>query len=500
MQICEQAKMVDVYDEVDVVVSGGGVAGCTAAIAAANAGASVLLIERNGCLGGVLTSNIIPNLLNNHLSSDSRQLLSGVPRTIIDRLVAVDGVVKDWDRPFAKLVIDEQKLKVVLIELLQEAGVKVLTHVLAASPIMEGRSVAGVFVETKVGRKAVLAKVVVDCTGEADLLSQTGCPMRTTSGTASLAFKMSNVEGEEFFEYFKEHPEEFPKNHDGIRDFGDFALNWKEYGDFYFPHRGGRKLSMVQDAIARGDYAKSRGKAFGLDMMCLIGLRSLSDISVNSMLWRLPSLAPEHVAEAELESQKLCYYIADFMNRSMPGFSQAHVSQISQDMGIRVSRGIEGERTLEIEHVTSKVPVYFDDVIGLRNAKPWSDDGSRDHPFDADGDGKVGARSINGETTEDGSRFLYEHTVDLPYGMLVPKGVDNILAGSGKTVSSRPQTTMRCGTNSMRPAQGAGVAAAVAALSDRTTHTIDIKTVQRELLRQGVYLGSQRRLEELGLA
>lgn len=232
----------------------------------------------------------------------------------------------------------------------------------------------------------------------------------------------------------------------------------------------------------------------------MIGLRSLGDISVNSMLWRLPSLAPEHVSEAELESQKLCYYIADFMNRSMPGFSRAHVSQISQDVGIRVSRGIEGERTLEIEHVTSKAPVYFDDVIGLRNAKPWSDDGSMDHPFDADSIGKVGARSVNGETTEDGSRFLYEHTVDLPYGMLVPKGVDNILAGSGKTVSSRPQTTMRCGTNSMRPAQGAGVAAAVAALSDRTTHTIDIKAVQRELLRQGVYLGSQRRLEELGLA
>jgi hypothetical protein len=234
-------------------------------------------------------------------------------------------------------------------------------------------------------------------------------------------------------------------------------------------------------------------------MMCLIGLRSLSDISVNSMLWRLPSLAPEHVAEAELESQKLCYYIADFMNRSMPGFSQAHVSQISQDMGIRVSRGIEGERTLEIEHVTSKVPVYFDDVIGLRNAKPWSDDGSRDHPFDADGDGKVGARSINGETTEDGSGFSMRYG-----GSSVrdagSQGVDNILAGSGKTVSSRPQTTMRCGTNSMRPAQGAGVAAAVAALSVRTTHTIDIKTVQRELLRQGVYLGSQRRLEELGLA
>jgi hypothetical protein len=74
--------------------------------------------------------------------------------------------------------------------------------------------------------------------------------MRTTSGTASLAFKMSNVEGEEFFEYFKEHPEEFPKNHDGIRDFGDFALNWKEYGDFYFPQGGASSRSSRMRSLA----------------------------------------------------------------------------------------------------------------------------------------------------------------------------------------------------------------------------------------------------------
>lgn len=499
MQICEEARMVDVYDSVDVLVAGGGVAGCTAAISAAQAGASVLLLERNGCLGGVLTSNIIPNLLNNHLSADSRQLLAGVPLDIVSRLAEVGGIIPDWDKPFAKLVVDEQKLKVVLIELLQQAGVRVLTHVLATRPILEGAVVTGVFMETKVGRKAIRAKVVVDCTGEADLVSQTGCPMRVTCGTASLAFKMSNVDGEAFYEYFKAHPEEFPKNHDGIRDFGDFALNWKEYGDFYFPHRGGRELAFVQNAIENGEYAKSRGKAFGLDMMCLIGMKSLGDISVNSMLWRLPSLAPEHVSEAELESQKVCYYIADFMKRRMPGFSHAHVSQISQDIGIRVSRGLEGEKTLEIDHVTSKVPVYFDDVIGLRSAKPWSDDGNVDHPFDADEEGRVAARSVNGETTEDGSRFLYEHTVDLPYGMLLPRGVENILVGSGKTASCRPQTTMRCGTNSMRPAQGAGVAAAIAARSGTTTHHVDIRAIQRELLRQGVCLGMSDRLKALGL-
>ncbi len=499
MNITESPRSIEVLDQVDVLVAGGGIAGCTAAISAAEAGAKVLLVERNGCLGGVLTSNIIPNLLNNHISGDFKQLLSGVPRRIIERLVSIDGCIRDWEKPLAKLVIDEQKLKIVLIEMLQEAGVMVYTHVLAAAPILEDQTVRGAYIETKVGRRAVLAKVTVDCTGEADLISQTGCPMRVTSGTASLAFKMSGFDGEAFYRYFKAHPEEFPKNHDGIRGFEDFETNWKGYGDFYFPHRGGRDFPLIQEAIIRGEYSKTRGKLFGLDMMCLIGLRSLGDLSVNTMLWRLPSLMPSDYSEAELESQKACYYIADFLIRTVPGFQNAHISQISQDIGVRVSRAIEGEKTLWIEDVTSEKPVYYEDVIGVRSAKPWSDDGFRDHPFDDDAKGEVQDVSVDGETTADGSRFLYEHIVDIGYGILLPQKIDNILVGSGKTASCQPQTTMRCGTNSMKPAQGAGVAAAVAALSNRTTHSVDIKKVQRELLKQGVYLGTRDRLCQLEL-
>lgn len=497
--ISEPCRDIPVYRDVDVIVVGGGMAGCTAAIAASDAGASVLLLERNGCLGGVLTSNIIPNLLNNHMDEGYHHLLCGVPRMIMDRLASVDGCVKDWDKPLAKLVVDEQKLKVVLIDLLKEHGVEVFTHVVAASPIMDGSTVKGVFAETKIGRKAFASKVVVDCTGEADILYQTGCPLRVTTGTSSLAFKMSGVDGDSFCDYFRNHPDDFPKNHDGIRDFEDFRLNWEEYGDFYFPHRGGREIPFVQEDIRKGEYAKSKGKAFGLDMMCLIGLKELGDISVNSMLWRLDNLSPECISEAELGSQQLVYYISDYMQKHMPGFSGSHVSQISQDLGIRVSRAIEGEKTLEIEQVTSLEPVYSDDVIGVRSAKPWADDLVKDHPFDDDDKGKVSMQSIGGETTSDGGKFLYAHTVDIPYGIMLPKGVENILAGSGKTVSSRPQTTMRCGTNSMRPAQGAGVAAAIAARTCSTTHNVDIKEVQRELLRQGVFLGDDERLVELGL-
>ena len=182
---------------------------------------------------------------------------------------------------------------------------------------------------------------------------------------------MSRVNGDDFCKYFEDHPDQFPKNHDGIRDYYDFKRNWEDYGNFYFPHRGGRKIPFVQEDIKNGKYSKTFGRVFGLDMMCLIGLKSLGDISVNSMLWRLPTLDPENISEAELESQKAVYFISDYLQKSMPGFDKAHVSQISQDIGIRVSRAIEGEKTLEIEDVTSLVSVYADDVIAVRSAKPW---------------------------------------------------------------------------------------------------------------------------------
>ena len=313
----EPAKEIRVFDEVDVLVVGGGMAGCTAAVAAADAGAKTLLLERNGCMGGVLVSNIIPNLLNNHFDAEGRMQLCGVPKKIMERLAACGGCSENYKEPMAKLVFDEQKMKVVLIGLLREAGVSVLTHVYAAAPIMEGNTVRGVFFETKAGRMAVLSKVVVDCSGEADILYQTGCPMRITQGTSTLAFKMSNVDGDAFNAYFKAHPGDFPKNHDGIRDYEDFRKNWEEYDMFYFPHRGGREVPFIQKDIAEGRYAKARGDVFGLDMMCLIGLKKTKDISVNTMLYRLPDLSPESISKAEFDTQETVYYIADYMNQAM---------------------------------------------------------------------------------------------------------------------------------------------------------------------------------------
>lgn len=490
--IIEPAREIQIYKKTDVVVAGGGIGGFAAAMGAARAGAQVTLIERNGCLGGILTSNVIPNLCNHHLDTQSRHRVFGIARELIERLVAEDACVSRWEEPHAKIVFDEQKLKVVMINMLLEAGVQVLTHCYAARPIMDGQKVVGLFFESKNGRKAILADVVVDATGEADIASLTGCPMRYTSGTATLAFKMSNVDMEAFVDHFANNPDEFPGGFDSMHGFWDFELNFKDYGSFYFPNGGGRAWRVFQEAVVNGEYSKRVGKIFGLDMSCLIGLRKLRDVSVNALYWRLNSLEPDEVSEAELECQRTVYYVANFFRKHVPGFANAHVSQISQDIGIRISRGIVGTETLTAEMLNAGHGVTFDTVIGVRSALPFKPE-AVDHPYDTE-------PAWAAKSPEQRKKKFHEvFTVDIPYGIIVPQEVDGLLIGSGKTASCIPQYIMRTGVESIMPGQAAGVAAALAARKKTSPRELDIRGIQKELLKQKVYLGPEDRLKELGL-
>ncbi|HRU07305.1 MAG TPA: FAD-dependent oxidoreductase, partial [Candidatus Brocadiia bacterium] len=193
--VYEAARAIPVLEEADVVVAGGGVAGCAAAWAAAKAGAKTFLLERNGCLGGVATASLMANIGNRFLTATGEQVVHGFPAEVVDRLIGAGAASPHWKtREMPGVVIDSERLKVILIEMMREAGVTTLTHALGARPIMEGQAVKGVFVESKSGRQAIPAKAVVDCTGEADLAWQAGAEVRMETSTASILFKLANVD------------------------------------------------------------------------------------------------------------------------------------------------------------------------------------------------------------------------------------------------------------------------------------------------------------------
>ncbi len=473
MIVYEPKREIEVLDEVDVLVAGAGVAGCSAAVAAAREGARTMLVERNGVLGGVATAGLMANIGNRYTNPDGEIVIHGIAKEVVDRMVSRGAASERWASPeLSGVVIDSEQLKILLIEMQQEAGVKVLTHTLAARPVMEGDTVRGIFIEGKMGRQAILTKVIVDATGEADIAYQAGCPMRWEEGSASLEFKMGRVNLDELYKHFKRHPETFPVGMDRIKGFPEFERNWVERGVFFFPHGGGRKWDIFQKAIEDGEFQSQKGILSGLDATGLYGLKHLDTVVVNSNFWRVSTLEVPDLSQAEIETQKACYYVADLFRKHVPGFDRAYIVQLATDLGIRTSRGIEGEWTLTSEDTSSDKPVHFDDTVGCA-------------PANADPD-KTG-------------QFFHPHTFDIPYRIMLPRKAENLLVGSGKSVSCRPQGVIRGMATCMILGQGAGVAAALAAKEGVNSRRLNIHKLQSALLDQGVNLGPEERVRALGL-
>ncbi len=472
----EETREIPVLDEVDVLVAGGGVAGCAAAVSAARAGARTLLLERNGCLGGVATASLMANIGNSYLLAGGDQIIHGFSAELVDRLVQAGAASPHWrHRDVPGVVLDSERLKVVLADILQEAGVEVLTHALAARPVTEGPAVRGLFFESKSGRQALRARAVIDATGEADIAYQAGarCRVSDTWKSASILFKLANVDVDAFVTYLRENPEGFPAGHDSVRDLETFERNWRERGILFFPHGGGAMLPLVKQAMEEGHFVKEIPPAAAMESLGMYALRGTDLVVVNSNFYTIENLDIRCLSAFELHAQKMCYHVADFLIQRVPGFSRACVAHVGVDLGIRVSRIIEGRGTLDAAVIeAAKAAVRSDDVTGTAPVpvtQPGSPEPVRDFTF------------------------------DVPFGVTVPVGCDNLLVASGKSVSTT-EPILRGMARCMVCGQATGAASALAARAGVPSAEVPIRELQRELLRQGVFLGGPERLRQLGLA
>ena len=471
----EPAREIPVLEDVDVVVAGGGVAGCAAAYGAGKAGARTILAERNGCLGGVATATLMANIGNCYLTGDGRQVTHGFAGALVDRLIAEGAATELWrSREVPGVVVDSEKLKVVLIEMLEEVGVTILTHALGARPIMAGTVVNGVFLESKSGREAVLARTVIDATGEADLAWQAGAEVRFKPGTASTLFKLANVDIDRFVEFLGEDPDGFPAGMDLVKDYDTFARNWRERGILFFPHGGGKNWRFLKALVEAGTFPSSEGPARSLNALGMYGLRGTGFLVINSNFYRIENYDVRELSKFEVHAQKMCYLVAEAMRDSIPGFEESVIAHIGVDLGVRSGRAIVGRTTLPSEHVSGATePFRCDEVIGLTTVH---------------------------ETGGEGGRFFTEFGCDVPFGVTVPTGCENLLVASGKSVSTERIGILRGMSRCMLCGHAAGVAAALGAGTATPAADVPIRDLQRELLNQGAHLGEAERLEELGLA
>lgn len=190
--VLEPARQIPVHSRLDVIIVGGGPAGLAAAIAAARSGASTLLVERFGYLGGTATASLMAciNGFRNQVDPDEHQTVRGIAEEIVLGLKALNGLgispytQKEYPTEPGALAysyaIDVEKFKYLSLKLCVEAGVKLLFHTWFCQPILEDGCIRGILVENKSGRQAILGGVVVDASGDGDVAARAGAPFWQT--------------------------------------------------------------------------------------------------------------------------------------------------------------------------------------------------------------------------------------------------------------------------------------------------------------------------------
>ena len=191
-KVIQPQRELPILHQTDVLVVGGGSAGVVAAIAAKRAGASVTLVERYGHFGGLWTGGLVVLILG-HIVKGGKQVCQGIGEEMMRRMDKLDGAIINR-RPGVNPTVDAEAAKYVMVEMIEEAGIDVFLHCWGVDAIVTGNTVRGVVFESKSGRQAILAKMVVDATGDGDLFAAAGAEFEHRSHNVGLVSRIGNLD------------------------------------------------------------------------------------------------------------------------------------------------------------------------------------------------------------------------------------------------------------------------------------------------------------------
>jgi ribulose 1,5-bisphosphate synthetase/thiazole synthase len=214
-QIIQPQRTIPMMHETDVLVVGGGSAGVMAAIAARRAGARTALLERYGYFGGLWTGGMVLVVIGTHVKDggEKKKVLCGIGDELLERLKKIDGGIIGQQSGSHNPTVDPEATKYMMDEMVRDAGVDVFFHCWGADAIMDAKAVRGVVFESKAGRQAILAKTVVDASGDGDIFAAAGAEYTQWTyaiGTVHRHGNMDRVDKEKAKEGLKESGRQMP--------------------------------------------------------------------------------------------------------------------------------------------------------------------------------------------------------------------------------------------------------------------------------------------------
>lgn len=433
----EASREVPVFAETQVLVVGGGPAGSAAAVAAARAGAEVMLLERYGYLGGLSTGGLVI-WIDRMTDWDGRQVIAGFARDILDRLPedAVAGAPPAqwgsknpehnayWRQRLGSFrdtvtwspLIDPEWLKLESLRMTLELKVAPVLHAWFSTPIVSDGAVQGVVFESKEGRQAIFADVVVDATGDGDVFARAQAAFdsdideKSMHHSINVAWMWGGVDMHRWISFRVQQPEEF----NALMERGRQAL-----GEVDRPYVSWRN-----------------------DVALFLGPRLTGYSAVDV----------EDLTAVEVESRRWMVDLLRFYRGCMPGFEDAWILETAPQIGVRHSRRLTGIQP--VRRAQWQSGVVFPDEVGVSPSL------SPAFP-----------------------------SVSVPYGSLVPVELDGLLApGRHMASDASSHTFLREIPQCWLTGQAAGASAALAARAGVPPRHVDVAALQRELIRQGVYL------------
>ncbi|MCX7887179.1 MAG: FAD-dependent oxidoreductase, partial [Verrucomicrobiae bacterium] len=195
-KVIQPERPLPVIAETDVLVVGGGAAGFAAAVSAARAGVKTTLLERYGYLGGLWTGGLVLVVLETHanIGGQTVQVLRGIGGELLERHTKTPNCIAYRDQRQINPTTDPEATKYFMDEMIAESGATVLFHCWASDVIMDGDTIRGVIIESKAGRQAILAQVVVDATGDGDIFAAAGASFQQWLHAIGLVHRRGNVD------------------------------------------------------------------------------------------------------------------------------------------------------------------------------------------------------------------------------------------------------------------------------------------------------------------